>query len=261
MRDASPATCHPNKPRFRLGLCLACYTRKRRAEPVSGDNRRKPECHPERRHYSGGLCESCYGKNKRRCDPKREQKLKLARERGKAKRREWRVLHPAKKSGPRPHTNKGPSECHPGKREFAHGLCRACYIRERRNNPNDPRWASKWARKPVCHPERRHYAHGKCEPCYHQELATLQRLKAVGAGGVTYDELLAKQDHRCSICRSLFTGWNGDCASQIDHCHDTNEFRGLLCRSCNLLLGYAKDSIEILQSAIRYLEAFNSKTL
>jgi hypothetical protein len=81
----------------------------------------------------------------------------------------------------------------------------------------------------------------------------------VNAGGATLDELLAAQGNRCPICSEPFTGWNGDNPLQIDHCHELNIFRGLLCRSCNLMLGYAKDNIAILQAAIRYLEVFAAK--
>jgi len=39
----------------------------------------------------------------------------------------------------------------------------------------------------------------------------------------------------------------------VDHCHNTNKVRELLCSACNILLGKAKDNISILQSAINYL--------
>lgn len=42
-------------------------------------------------------------------------------------------------------------------------------------------------------------------------------------------------------------------AVHVDHCHTTNDIRGLLCRHCNLLLGHAKDRVVVLQAAIRYL--------
>lgn len=40
----------------------------------------------------------------------------------------------------------------------------------------------------------------------------------------------------------------------LDHCHNTGAVRGLICRTCNLLLGYSKDNRQILQAAINYLE-------
>lgn len=40
----------------------------------------------------------------------------------------------------------------------------------------------------------------------------------------------------------------------IDHCHETNKFRGLLCEDCNHGLGHFRDNIEVMQAAIVYLE-------
>ena len=40
---------------------------------------------------------------------------------------------------------------------------------------------------------------------------------------------------------------------RLDHCHATGEFRGWLCRGCNLGLGNFKDSVESLERAIGYL--------
>jgi Recombination endonuclease VII len=40
----------------------------------------------------------------------------------------------------------------------------------------------------------------------------------------------------------------------IDHCHDSNKIRGILCNSCNLALGWADDNIEILEKMISYLK-------
>jgi hypothetical protein len=42
----------------------------------------------------------------------------------------------------------------------------------------------------------------------------------------------------------------------IDHNHETKRPRGLLCTTCNKLLGYAYDSVDILQAAVRYLRKY-----
>lgn len=39
----------------------------------------------------------------------------------------------------------------------------------------------------------------------------------------------------------------------IDHNHSNNALRGILCHNCNLVIGHAKDSIDILRKAIDYL--------
>lgn len=40
----------------------------------------------------------------------------------------------------------------------------------------------------------------------------------------------------------------------FDHNHETNAFRGILCSHCNVALGMAKDSPELLQKMINYLQ-------
>lgn len=39
----------------------------------------------------------------------------------------------------------------------------------------------------------------------------------------------------------------------IDHCHETNVVRGVLCSACNLALGHARDSVEVLEKLKDYL--------
>ena len=41
---------------------------------------------------------------------------------------------------------------------------------------------------------------------------------------------------------------------QLDHCHETNTFRGWLCNSCNTGLGKLKDNIAMLEKGIKYLK-------
>lgn len=53
-------------------------------------------------------------------------------------------------------------------------------------------------------------------------------------------------DNKCSAC-------NKQCALVVDHCHKTNEVRGLLCAECNLALGLVYDSVYILEGLIKYL--------
>jgi len=42
----------------------------------------------------------------------------------------------------------------------------------------------------------------------------------------------------------------------VDHCHTTDKVRGLICSSCNSLLGYSKDNVSTLENAIKYLKDF-----
>ena len=72
--------------------------------------------------------------------------------------------------------------------------------------------------------------------------------------GITLEErdlILQSQGNRCAICRSEDPG-NRDWF--VDHCHTVNRVRGILCQSCNSVLGYAKDDPAILKAAIKYLQ-------
>jgi Autographiviridae endonuclease VII len=48
-----------------------------------------------------------------------------------------------------------------------------------------------------------------------------------------YDELFEEQDGKCAICESV----PSNTRLAVDHDHQTNEIRGLLCHPCNRLLG------------------------
>lgn len=64
-----------------------------------------------------------------------------------------------------------------------------------------------------------------------------------------YEEMLAAQDGKCAIC-----GEEPPPPLLVDHDHETDELRELLCLSCNSLLGQARDNINILRKSIEYLE-------
>ena len=65
----------------------------------------------------------------------------------------------------------------------------------------------------------------------------------------TYNTLLKLQNEKCLICQL----YSLDSALAVDHNHETGMVRGLLCRNCNLGLGYFKDNITSLMRAILYL--------
>lgn len=70
--------------------------------------------------------------------------------------------------------------------------------------------------------------------------------------GITTEQrsaLLDAQGGLCAICGS------GDVKLFVDHCHNTGDVRGLLCRGCNSMIGFAGDLSERLIAGARYLEA------
>ncbi len=71
--------------------------------------------------------------------------------------------------------------------------------------------------------------------------------------GLTKDEwleMLESQNNSCKICNT----YSDDLGFfHTDHDHDSGKVRGLLCKNCNTILGHAKDNIDILNNAIKYL--------
>ena len=66
-----------------------------------------------------------------------------------------------------------------------------------------------------------------------------------------FDQMIIDQNNKCKICSIEFKGTK---FTHIDHCHDTNRVRGLLCNDCNLALGQFNDNTDILDNAIKYLK-------
>jgi hypothetical protein len=83
-------------------------------------------------------------------------------------------------------------------------------------------------------------------------------LRRYGLTPESYEQMILSQDNKCAICEKRETAANYKTgkvwALAIDHDHTTGHTRALLCHRCNLFLGAAEDSVELLSSAIRYLE-------
>ena len=76
--------------------------------------------------------------------------------------------------------------------------------------------------------------------------------------GITIREkewMRIRQHNKCLICKTEFyeSSPHATYRPHVDHCHITGKIRGLLCKKCNLGLGYYIDSISNLASAARYL--------
>ena len=98
---------------------------------------------------------------------------------------------------------------------------------------------------------------GTCKSCRsleHSGLAGRER-KLKKKYGITHDEYLAMLEEQDGCCLGC-----GDHAENqtygvldVDHNHKTGKVRGLLCSSCNRLLGFAGDSSKVLLRLASYL--------
>ena len=75
--------------------------------------------------------------------------------------------------------------------------------------------------------------------------------------------MLEDQGNVCAICKTHVEfnsqGFgHGSVTSRgqaaVDHCHETGKVRGVLCGSCNIMLGKAYDDPAVLRNAAAYLE-------
>jgi len=85
-----------------------------------------------------------------------------------------------------------------------------------------------------------------------------------------YDELLEQQGNKCGICEITLDEFKKVDGAKtgidmrprmfsVDHCHTTDEVRGLLCSQCNRGIGILGDTSVSLLKAVRYLEAAENK--
>ncbi len=73
-----------------------------------------------------------------------------------------------------------------------------------------------------------------------------------GMEGEEYRRILASFGPVCGICGHPETRKNRQGLS-LDHCHKTKIIRGALCGRCNSMIGFARDSHELLERAAAYL--------
>lgn len=94
------------------------------------------------------------------------------------------------------------------------------------------------------HYGKKMWADGHRSPTVTADYRRNARLKQrYGITAAEYDALFAAQDGKCAICKqpprdNVHAHWGGKLC--IDHCHETNTIRMLLCNDCNLAVGYVK---------------------
>jgi hypothetical protein len=97
-----------------------------------------------------------------------------------------------------------------------------------------------------------------CRPCqseiskdWYKENPSKNYLQKYGITVEDKDEMAKAQGDRCAICKEPLADAVTIC---VDHCHESDQIRGILCHHCNIGLGHFKDSPKLLQQAIYYLD-------
>ena len=96
-------------------------------------------------------------------------------------------------------------------------------------------YSKEWRQK---HPER------------HKFFSRRYDLRQFGMTVESYEQMLLDQNNLCAICHE--PDQDGKRLA-IDHDHETNRVRGLLCRRCNRAIGAFHDRADLLLSASEYL--------
>lgn len=83
---------------------------------------------------------------------------------------------------------------------------------------------------------------------YRQEL-----VRKHGLDPEWFDEQVQRQENSCLGCKREFQSGHKQTAPHVDHCHETQKVRGILCNRCNTVLGLCRDDPELLLTLSGYL--------
>jgi hypothetical protein len=134
------------------------------------------------------------------------------------------------------------AECHPDRKHYSKGMCRACY------------------KAPYM---KRYKEEGRAFPSHSPEARKEASLKLLGWTLDLFNKTLIEQDNKCAICEkevnlSKVQNSSRACA---DHLHvDPPVPRGILCTICNAMIGHALENPRILRAAASYIEKFSLET-
>jgi hypothetical protein len=97
----------------------------------------------------------------------------------------------------------------------------------------------------------------KCRSCARNQSNLIKELKKQNP--------YPADDYVCPCCERNIEeiGQHGQTRLQnwvLDHCHETETFRGWLCHHCNVGLGAFSDDIKRIRNALVYLERHNNET-
>jgi len=89
------------------------------------------------------------------------------------------------------------------------------------------------------------------DPAFNAARNEAHLLRKYGLTMADFDALLAQQGGVCAICKGAHVGVGA--RFHVDHHHESNRVRGLLCGRCNTAIGLLQDNPELAESAAAYL--------
>lgn len=127
--------------------------------------------------------------------------------------------------------------------------------RAKTQREKDPRayreYLKEWRRKNSHH--SREYREANRDRIRQQ--ARVRQLAKYGLTVEEYEKMLLAQQGKCLICQKEPDSKNTKSGVlAVDHCHNSEKVRGLLCDLCNKALGLLADDTNRLSRAIKYLE-------
>ncbi len=99
----------------------------------------------------------------------------------------------------------------------------------------------------AAHPEKKRASVAKWRRLHPETAKARGRLARYGLSPEGFTALFVEQEGKCAICDLV----RGDLC--VDHCHATGRVRGLLCRECNVAIGFLKENHAVMLSAARYI--------
>ncbi len=90
----------------------------------------------------------------------------------------------------------------------------------------------------------------ECKEC------TIKRIRKSRKKGILFSEynrMVVQQNNQCAVCKTLQAGGNYN-SFMVDRNKKTGEIRGLVCKSCNIILREIGDSIHTLENMVAYLQ-------
>ena len=140
---------------------------------------------------------------------------------------------------------------------YKSGGCKNCVkARNNKYRAEHPEEARARHKKYRAEHHEEHCAYNKKHYAEHREEA--RAIALMCNYGITieeYDNMFAAQNGICAICGKPQNGKR----LFVDHNHETDKVRGLLCQNCNIALGHMGDDAQLLIKAIDYLMKDNQR--